>query len=513
MKTYRKSEEVCFQFNDVRVDRANLRVHRAGEPRKITPRAFEVLIYLIEHRGAIAEKQELFEQVWKDTFVTDNALTRIVKEIRQVIGDDADAPRYIETIPKHGYRFIAEVQDLVESTNQRDEKLAADSQITQRTQVPRTASSGLGLTKARLLTASVLALTAIAGLIIWRTQKDSEIQAPAVLKNVQLTTWPGLDVFPALAPDGNSVAYSSDHNGSFEIYVKSLTPGAREIQITSDGQQNFEAAWSPDGKLIAYYSRNHGGIWLVPASGGAAKQLTEFGSHPAWSPDGSFLAFQSYGLNDLSATSVGALPPSSLWVVPASGGDPRPLTQVGTPPGGHGQPTWSPDGKRIVFVAYDGHLSTLWTVSVTEKELRRITDRRAWFYDPIYSPDGEYVYYGGVSDPGNFLLYKLRVSHSSGKAIGEPVEFANAGLMRIKNLTISSDGKRIAYSAPMMKGSRSEERRVGKECRYRWFFVLPPRVVWRIIYKEKKLKKKKKPRSFSSDGKRIAYSAPMMKGS
>jgi TolB-like protein/DNA-binding winged helix-turn-helix (wHTH) protein/Flp pilus assembly protein TadD len=96
-------------FDDVKVDCANLRVQKGGSPRKITPRAFQVLAYLLEHHGRIVEKQELFDEVWKERFVTDNALSRIIKEIRQVIGDDADEPRYIETIPKRGYRFIAEV--------------------------------------------------------------------------------------------------------------------------------------------------------------------------------------------------------------------------------------------------------------------------------------------------------------------------------------------------------------------------------------------------------------------
>ena len=99
-------------FDDVEVDFATLRVQKGGSPRKLTPRAFEVLVYLLEHRGRTVEKQELFDEVWKDRFVSDNALTRIIKEIRQVIGDDANAPRYIETVPKRGYRFIAEVTDL-----------------------------------------------------------------------------------------------------------------------------------------------------------------------------------------------------------------------------------------------------------------------------------------------------------------------------------------------------------------------------------------------------------------
>ena len=97
-------------FDDVVVDRENFRVLKANQVRTLEPRVFDLLIYLIERPGRVIEKQELFEQIWKQAFVTDNALTRAVKEIRKAIGDDAAAPRYIETVPKRGYRFIAEVK-------------------------------------------------------------------------------------------------------------------------------------------------------------------------------------------------------------------------------------------------------------------------------------------------------------------------------------------------------------------------------------------------------------------
>ena len=99
----------CYYFDDVTVDRENFRVLKRDEARPVPPRAFDVLIYLIEHRERVVEKQELFERVWKEAFVTDNALTRAVKDIRRAIGDDAGSPRYIETLPKRGYRFIAEI--------------------------------------------------------------------------------------------------------------------------------------------------------------------------------------------------------------------------------------------------------------------------------------------------------------------------------------------------------------------------------------------------------------------
>ena len=104
-----------YYFDDVAVDRENFRLVKGDEIRALEPRAFDLLIYLIERRGRLVEKQELFEKVWKEAFVTDNALTRAVKEIRRAIGDDASAPRYIETLPKRGYRFMAEVKTVSET--------------------------------------------------------------------------------------------------------------------------------------------------------------------------------------------------------------------------------------------------------------------------------------------------------------------------------------------------------------------------------------------------------------
>jgi eukaryotic-like serine/threonine-protein kinase len=104
----------CYYFDDIIVDRESFRLLKAGQARTLEPRVFDLLIFLIKNRGRVIEKQELFEQVWKQAFVTDNALTRAVKEIRRAIGDDASAPRYIETIPKRGYRFIAEVRSSAE---------------------------------------------------------------------------------------------------------------------------------------------------------------------------------------------------------------------------------------------------------------------------------------------------------------------------------------------------------------------------------------------------------------
>lgn len=116
-----RHSSVVYEFDNVKIDCQNFQVLKNGELRRITPRAFEVLIYLIQNGGRVVGKQELFDEIWKETFVTENALTRMVKEIRQVLGDDADAPRYIETVPKRGYRFIAQTNSIVNQSGEAKE--------------------------------------------------------------------------------------------------------------------------------------------------------------------------------------------------------------------------------------------------------------------------------------------------------------------------------------------------------------------------------------------------------
>jgi len=449
-----------YHFDDVVVDCENFRVQKGAEVRTLAPRAFDLLVYLIEHRARVVDKQELFEQIWKDTFVTDNALTRSIKDVRRALGDPADKPRYIETIPKRGYRFIAEVTVVGDSpapAQKTTESVSRSASPVTESQPAATTTKEaypagvvpaylrlVGGRSGLVLWAAIGIGLLVAALIFLRTQTGrGTTETTGAPKTTKLTYSPGLDVYPSISPDGNSVAYSSYKTGSLEIYVKQLIPGSREIQLTSDGKQNLEPAWSPDGRFIAYSSKDRGGIWIMPALGGIARQITEFGSRPAWSRDGSMITFQSEPPSDLLGNSIAI---STIWVVPSQAGNAVPVTQVGKPSGGHNSPAWSPDGKRIAFVSYEANAdSVLWTVSIESADLRQIAKLRV-LNDPFYSPDGEYVYYRAPTPGSNFGLWKVRISPPAGEPVGEPVLVLDPGSGALSFPTMSADGKKIAYS-------------------------------------------------------------------
>ncbi|MCM2257238.1 MAG: protein kinase [Vicinamibacteria bacterium] len=302
---------------------------------------------------------------------------------------------------------------------------------------------GLGLVAAGLAVA-----------LFWRPHDLDE--GPSVsgqVDQVQVTTSAGLDLHPTFSPDGLSIAYTSDRRGPFEIFIRGVAAGGADLQVTSDGQQNFEPAWSPDGRSIVYHSKKAGGLWLIPARGGTPKQLTPFGSHPSWSPDGLTLVFQSAALVDLAANAVAAMPPSTLWTVPVAGGEPTEVTQAGSPPGGHGSPSWAPDGRRIVFSASDRNRSSLWSVTAQGDELIRLHDRTLYAYDPVVSPDGRRVYYSSVSDAGRYRTWMLPISPESGRPVGEPQPLVSPSVATARHLALSRDGRRIAYSALQMQSN------------------------------------------------------------
>src|SRR5581483_7860824 len=98
-----------YQFDDVQVEPRTLKLSKNGIVVRVEPKTLKVLLYLLENRDRVVEKSELLDAIWNDTFVTENALTRVIAQLRKAIGDDAKGSKYIETIPTMGYRFSADI--------------------------------------------------------------------------------------------------------------------------------------------------------------------------------------------------------------------------------------------------------------------------------------------------------------------------------------------------------------------------------------------------------------------
>src|SRR5438874_3368952 len=99
----------AFLFDDVRVEPARFQAFKAGNVIQLEPKALKLLLFLIENRGRLIEKEEILDTIWNGTHVTENALAREIGKLRKTLGDDPKAARYIETVHTRGYRFIAEV--------------------------------------------------------------------------------------------------------------------------------------------------------------------------------------------------------------------------------------------------------------------------------------------------------------------------------------------------------------------------------------------------------------------
>ena len=120
-----EKSKVIYEFGPFRLDEGERRLlrdgeevvrHENGREERLRPKAFDLLLALVKRKGRMAERGELLEELWPGTFVEDNRLSDNVSTLRKFLGDRAKDPLYIETVPKHGYRFVAGVRESQEET-------------------------------------------------------------------------------------------------------------------------------------------------------------------------------------------------------------------------------------------------------------------------------------------------------------------------------------------------------------------------------------------------------------
>jgi Tol biopolymer transport system component/DNA-binding winged helix-turn-helix (wHTH) protein len=427
-----KSEVSCFQFDGFEVSTRTFQVTRGGERLELEPKAIRLLVYLLENRDRVVSKEELVSAVWGGVAITDNAITRVVAQLRRELGDDSKAPRFIETLPTLGYRFVAGV------TTVGTEPVAASA-----------AKAALPVGRNQLLLPALVVMLCIAAGAFWwwDRQRHAASARPLVLRATQLTSHAGVDARPSVNPNGTDFVFCSDRSGSFELYRQNVAT-AQTQPLTQDGQQNIQPDWSPDGQWIAYHSVARGGLWIVAANGGETRRLTEFGSGPRWSPDGRSIVFVSASL--ISLAPFDQAQAGNIWTVAADGSSLRQLSTPGNPRGVPTGPSWSHDGKRIVFamLSRDSAILELDVESGRGRALLQVgvdMPRQpgtfvSRVFDPVYGPGDEVLYFSAGGEKGEFAVWELPLRGGKPQRIFVSTDGAPTGLALVEK------GRRLLFS-------------------------------------------------------------------
>ena len=423
------------RFGVFELDPRTRELRRNGVLVKLQDQPFQVLLALVEKPGELVTREELEKRVWPgDTFVDfEVGLSRAVNKLREALGDTAENPRFVQTLPKRGYRFIAPVDG---------------GARTSESPVPMEKS------KARLpiwgwAVGAVIALLVVAG-VVWLLVRGGPASEQLVVR--PLTSEPGIEFDPAFSPDGSKVAYAwirTDENYA-DIYVRSLTSGD-SLQITKTREAGeISPVWSPDGNWIAFIAGRDAEKWLLvaPALGGVERRIATIRSYEyevprnylCWTPDGKALLFPDRQDGDNFI---------AIHAVSVSGGAKWRVTEP--PPGGvDTSPSVSADGTTLAFVrsTTSAFTNRLFTASISPavrvvgqpslvRQEENVVYQVAWV-----GLEKRLVYLYPQFSRGTGGVWSVRVDRHDQPRLIFPISTLNGAFVRM-----SPDGRRLAYSS------------------------------------------------------------------
>lgn len=434
-----KSRKIRFAEFELDLETAELRHN--GQTTIVPGQPFKVLVTLLSRPGQLITRKELKDQLWpSDTFVDfDQSLNKAVKRLRESLNEPAEHPRFIETLPRRGYRFIGAV-------NGADQ----ESRIVQ-ARLRRVAFRALIL-------APTVALAI--GILLWFTNRSS---APLPeMKIRQLTT--NSDENPvrngSISPDGRYLAYADPK----KLYIKSIETGEIRVVPEPEEMKNIRitwvvVAWFPDGLrfLVNAYPAGTGGeewnsksasIWTVSATDGPPRKLRDTGRSYSISPDGSLIAF---GMNK------GRFGEREVWLMNSSGERPRKVIES-SDESAVDSFLWSADGQRVSYIVHNEDRSEFkmmtraWrnTFSSDSREdppakalplgLSDVSDR-------IELPGGRIIL--SVEETGTVNktcnLWTLRLDPLTGFLVEKARQLTHWGGYCMTHMSATRDGKRLAF--------------------------------------------------------------------
>jgi Tol biopolymer transport system component/DNA-binding winged helix-turn-helix (wHTH) protein len=435
------SNIVRFGIFEANLETGELR--RNGARIKLQDQPFQLLALLLARPGDIVTREQLRSQLWSnDTFVDfDHGLNAAIRRLRDALGDSADNPRFVETLSRRGYRFVAPVQA---PTNEATEKEPPEGALV--------SSTGLYW---RVTLAIVIPLLAGSG-AGWIAARHFNPATKAIkFTELRLTANPSDDpIFSAvISPDGKYLAFT-DRKG---FYLKVVETGETHFVALPGGFIARPVSWFPDGSHVLAdkfpgsgeqssvwlgskppSTEEQPSMWSISVFGGNPRKLMENAEARSVSPDGSQIAFVRGEKNQ------------EIWLASSDGEQAQKI--VGEPGEMFGSVVWSPDGRRLAFVrygyhpgAYEGYVSIA-VCNPATKETHvilsdlQLGDALAW------APDGRLVYSLAEPPPNQSgsNLWTVRWDSTTGRPIGEATRLTNSPDKKMA-LSVSADGKSLVF--------------------------------------------------------------------
>ena len=284
-------------FDNFAVDLRSGEVRKNGARIRLQAQPFQLLGLLLENVGEVVTREEICRQLWPaDTFVDfEHSLAAAVNKIREALGDSPENPKYIETLPKRGYRFIGKIKPeapvVLPALESKDGPVIAA--------VPTPTVTHWG----RWVAVLALLLIIVATFSLTRLPRNAENPEPSTA--VPFTSYPGQETAPSVSPDGSRIAFSWDNamtrgSGSpaYDLYMKAIGSETL-IRLTNRPSEWISSTWSPDGTQIAFHrlAGADNAIYVIPALGGPERKLHathtpyDVAAPLSWSPDGKWIAY------------------------------------------------------------------------------------------------------------------------------------------------------------------------------------------------------------------------------
>jgi len=299
-------------------------LRQQGQKVKLQEQPLQVLAALLERPGELVTREELRSKLWPaDTFVDfDHSLNAAIKRLRDALGESADAPIFIETLARRGYRFIAPING------------SPASGVVEATSAPKRSQS---FSRTHRIAIAVSSLIVIA-VLVWAVWRLPSRPTEVVERKLTASLSENSVSSAAVSPDGKYLAYA-DNTG---IYLKLIRTGeTHPVPLPADFSAHVED-WFPDGSHLLVTRQEPPrklSLWSVSIFGGTPRVLANNALGGSLSPDGSHIAFR------------GGDSGREEWVMRSDGTDQ--IKVAADKSSFVGQPTWSPDGNRIAYVRMD----------------------------------------------------------------------------------------------------------------------------------------------------------------